>query len=382
MPRRPVSTTLEAEPRIEGTRGFARQSRRATSRGAASETSRTKTVDKRKEDTGTIDELDRRIIVELQNDARQSDVRIAGLVGTSQASVRRRIARMIDENIIRIMAIPNQWKLGFTIAAAIGIKAEPIRLVQVSEALARMDRVHIVSITTGPFDILIWVSLRSSEDLYDFLTAKLSLISGIVGSETMIVLDLRKRDHKILPDGQSSSMSSEVELASNSIDDIDLDVPGGDAIDERDLRILEELQKDARQTDAALARKLGLSKAIVRRRVRHLLREGVAKVAVIPDPPRVGYPEQVYLGIQARPGSLDEIMTSLAAMTRVHTVCLTAGRYDIVVWATFSSRQELADFIKNDLPTISGIVRSEILTTAREVKRELSIAPLFSKNRL
>ncbi|HAJ00941.1 MAG TPA: Lrp/AsnC family transcriptional regulator, partial [Dehalococcoidia bacterium] len=54
-----------------------------------------------------MDELDRRIISLLQMDGRASNAKIAREVGVSEGTVRRRLRRLIQEDVVKVIAVPN-----------------------------------------------------------------------------------------------------------------------------------------------------------------------------------------------------------------------------------------------------------------------------------
>jgi len=125
-----------------------------------------------------MDELDNKIIQILQEDGRASNARIAREVGVSEGTVRRRLRRLILDNVIKVVAVPSLDKLGFSTAALIGIQADPGRIDEVADALAKLDEVHYIAVTTGAFDIFAWVALRSSQELGNFLRNKIGTVPG------------------------------------------------------------------------------------------------------------------------------------------------------------------------------------------------------------
>ena len=64
-----------------------------------------------------MDELDRRIISLLQMDGRASNAKIAREVGVSEGTVRRRLRRLIQEDVVKVVAVPNLEKLGYATTA-------------------------------------------------------------------------------------------------------------------------------------------------------------------------------------------------------------------------------------------------------------------------
>ena len=79
-----------------------------------------------------MDELDQDIIDLLQANGRASNARIARKVGVSEGTVRRRLRRLTQENIVKVIAVPNLDKIGYTTAALIGLQTAPGQLDQVA----------------------------------------------------------------------------------------------------------------------------------------------------------------------------------------------------------------------------------------------------------
>ena len=145
-----------------------------------------------------MDELDRRIIEILQMDGRASNARIARAVGVSEGTIRRRLRRLIQDGVINVIAVPNLEKMGYNTAALVGLQTDPGRIDGVAEALAELDGVHFVALTTGAQDIFIWVALSSSEELGDFLRNKVGVIPGVRRTETYVNLAIKKRTYGLV----------------------------------------------------------------------------------------------------------------------------------------------------------------------------------------
>ena len=64
----------------------------------------------------SIDELDRRIILLLQEDGRASNTFLARSAQVSEGTVRRRLKRLIGEGIVKIAVTPNLQLLGYRAA--------------------------------------------------------------------------------------------------------------------------------------------------------------------------------------------------------------------------------------------------------------------------
>ena len=145
-----------------------------------------------------MNDLDRKLIELLQVNGRASNARIARDVGVSEGTVRRRLRKLIQDEIIRVVAVPDPAKMGYTTVALVGIQADPDKLDSVAEQLARLSESQYVSLTTGSYDIFIWVALPSSEELGRFLRQKVGMIPGIRRTETFVHLAIVKKGYGIV----------------------------------------------------------------------------------------------------------------------------------------------------------------------------------------
>lgn len=144
-----------------------------------------------------MDELDRRIIAMLQLDGRASNARIAREVGVSEGTVRRRLKRLLQEGFIRVVAIAEPEKLGYRTEALVSVQVDPDKLDAVANRLAQLSEAQWVAVTTGAYDIFLWTTLQSSEELGNFLKSKLGPTPGVRRTETFVSLAVRKRDYGI-----------------------------------------------------------------------------------------------------------------------------------------------------------------------------------------
>ena len=142
-----------------------------------------------------MDELDSRIIEMLQQDGRASNAGIARKVGVSEGTVRRRLKRLIQEEYIQVIGLPDSSKLGLTSQALVGVQVDPDKVDQVADGLYDLDEVTWVATTTGTYDVFAWVSLSSAEALGVFLRTKAGIIPGVRRTETFVSLDNKRRGY-------------------------------------------------------------------------------------------------------------------------------------------------------------------------------------------
>ncbi|MFQ6029668.1 MAG: Lrp/AsnC family transcriptional regulator [Dehalococcoidia bacterium] len=133
-----------------------------------------------------MDELDRRIIGLLQLDGRASNAALAKELGVSEGTIHRRLWRLVQEEAIRIAAVPNLEKIGYGTTALVGVQTRPGEADHVAETLAGLEQVHYSSVTTGAYDVFLWVALGSAERLGEFLRTKVAAVAGVHRTETFV----------------------------------------------------------------------------------------------------------------------------------------------------------------------------------------------------
>ncbi|NIR31953.1 MAG: Lrp/AsnC family transcriptional regulator [Gammaproteobacteria bacterium] len=124
----------------------------------------------------------------LQADGRMRTVQIARQMGASEPSVRRKLARLLDEGIITVRATADPAALGYAAPAYIGLDVERSEIEAVAEFLSQYSMIEAVAVITGPYDILIKAAFHSTSELYNFVLHELTKVAGIKDSHSFLVL--------------------------------------------------------------------------------------------------------------------------------------------------------------------------------------------------
>jgi Lrp/AsnC family transcriptional regulator for asnA, asnC and gidA len=140
-----------------------------------------------------MNDLDKNIIQILQVDGRTSHADIARQLQISEGTIRRHLAALIENKIIRVAALIDPAQLGYKTSAFIGIQVEPSKVETVADELAALSESEHVVITTGSYDIFMWVNVATSEDLAKFLHTRVGVIKGVRHTETFVNLLAKKR---------------------------------------------------------------------------------------------------------------------------------------------------------------------------------------------
>lgn len=148
--------------------------------------------------TSSLDALDRAILQELNVDARRSHREIAHRLKVSPTTVSTRVDRLEREGIIQgYIPILDDERLGWDLAATIGIRISKGKLREVEERLARDPRAYAIYDVTGDFDALLIGRFRDRRDLDRFVKHALQ-DPHVERTNTQVVLNRVKEDRRVL----------------------------------------------------------------------------------------------------------------------------------------------------------------------------------------
>lgn len=138
--------------------------------------------------TNTLDDIDRAIILLLKEDGRMSSAEIARRLGDiPPRTVSYRVDNLLERGVISVKAIVNPVALGYDVLADVYIKVAPGRVREVAEIVAKFPQVSYVACATGESDVSISIRVRNNEELFDFVTDKLSAIPGVGRTQTHLL---------------------------------------------------------------------------------------------------------------------------------------------------------------------------------------------------
>ncbi|MDC0555663.1 Lrp/AsnC family transcriptional regulator [Euryarchaeota archaeon] len=147
-----------------------------------------------------LDEIDKKIIKVLQDDARTSLRKISELVKVSLGTVSNRVKKMEENGVIKgysVILDPDQ--IGWELNVVIGLRIQKGRLIEIQEKIAKDSRVHGVYDVTGDFDSMVIARAKNRKDLDDLSKNVLS-IDGVERSITHLVLNTVKEKTASLPE--------------------------------------------------------------------------------------------------------------------------------------------------------------------------------------
>ena len=140
-----------------------------------------------------LDDVAKAIIGQLQEDGRRPYATIGKAVGLSEAAVRQRVQKLIDNNVMQIVAVTDPLQTGFHREAMIGVNADG-DLDQVADALSEISDVDYLVITAGSYDILCEVLAVDDDHLLDIVT-RIRAVPGVRRTESFMYLRLKKQTY-------------------------------------------------------------------------------------------------------------------------------------------------------------------------------------------
>jgi Lrp/AsnC family transcriptional regulator for asnA, asnC and gidA len=139
-----------------------------------------------------VDELDLKLMQELQKNGRGAYVALAKMLGVVEGTVRKRVKNLLSKNIIKIVAVPNPRALGYSFLSIMGLQVRMADLRKVADNLAQKPNVCYLAFVTGRYDLMAIIMTRSPEELSQFIEKEISALPSILRTETFVNLDIIK----------------------------------------------------------------------------------------------------------------------------------------------------------------------------------------------
>ncbi|HEY8456366.1 MAG TPA: Lrp/AsnC family transcriptional regulator [Actinopolymorphaceae bacterium] len=315
-------------------------------------------------------ELDRKIVVALQNDGRASWTDIARMTGASVATVTRRGQHLINEGLVRIVAIPSLGQLGPIEHFLVRLRCEGGMQERVARSIAEKPYVRYVSLVTGTYDVVAELILQKGRhDLVRVFNDEILNIRGVVSSDADLVLHIYKVGHDwsraIIGDEQRNSHAAATGTH----------VCAPDHVDETDSKIMEILRDDGRASFPAVAQRLGLNESTVRRRYEVLASRGCVQVMTFVPAALLGYETEVLLWLDVTPNRLQTVAEELSQLRGVRFIAATLGRTSLMCEVIMPTTADLFEFTTGILAKLDGIRAWRASLELQTLKRGFILAP-------
>lgn len=139
----------------------------------------------------------------LEEDARKTPQQIATMTGIPLSKVKETIKQAEhDRTILRYKAMVNWDKLGDEqVTALVEVRLEPQRDVgfgAIAERIYRFPEARSVYLLSGTYDLAVFVTSKTMQEVASFVTQKLAPLDGVRGTVTHFLLKRYKEDGEIL----------------------------------------------------------------------------------------------------------------------------------------------------------------------------------------
>ena len=148
-----------------------------------------------------IDDIDRKLLMALQKDARLTSEELGRKAGLSPSPCARRVRLMEAAGVIKgYVAIVDQAKVGLPISVFASVKLERQReeeLDRFAAAVSRWPEIVDCYLMTGQRDYLLRIVVADLQAYETFLKQKLTRLKGVASIESSFALGQIKQSHAL-----------------------------------------------------------------------------------------------------------------------------------------------------------------------------------------
>lgn len=136
-----------------------------------------------------IDEIDRKIIAELNRNGRISYTDLAKEIGLSRVAVQSRINALMEAGVIeRFTAVINPEKIGIHVSAFFNVEVEPKYLQAAADQLSGEPVVTSLYHMTGPSKLHMHGLFMNNQEMENFMKEKLYPLPGIMSVDCQVLI--------------------------------------------------------------------------------------------------------------------------------------------------------------------------------------------------
>lgn len=256
------------------------------------------------------DSIDERLLGLLRQDGRRPLVRLAEELDVPRAVVRDRLNAMRANGDVDVVAIAHPGVLQLDVGCHLSIRVQG-PTTGVVERLLAADHVTLVSLVSGPYDVVVELRARNQRELYDAVE-EIRLSPSVTEVSTLVYVDVLRSPFAVA------------------------DRPPELRLDEVDLAIVRCLQDDGRMPYRELAAAVGVSESTARARTVALLQAQVMRISTISRRNTTTRSLAMGLGLHVR-GYSDDLVGSILDLAGVEFLATVIGSYDMIGTVSASS---------------------------------------------
>ena len=130
--------------------------------------------------------------------------------------------------------------------------------------------------------------------------------------------------------------------------------------DEIDIIILGELTQESNISIPKLSEKISINSSVVYSRINRLVRKGfIKKYTLEVDENLLGYPVKAMIGCNISSKQRETILQDIENIEETREIIEITGRFDVLIWISAKSLDDLHELVSKKLPKINGITHTE-----------------------
>ena len=140
----------------------------------------------------TVDPIDIKILEELKKDGRKSFKEISDIIEKTEATVRRRVSKMQDDDIITRFTVEYELDTKPKTSATIKVEPDFKEIKRILVELKKIEEITCIWRLSGDCGLFMKVDIQSIEEFNPLIEDKISPIAGIKIVETCFITDIIK----------------------------------------------------------------------------------------------------------------------------------------------------------------------------------------------
>lgn len=145
-----------------------------------------------------------------------------------------------------------------------------------------------------------------------------------------------------------------------------------------DLRIIDQLQDDARRPYTKVGSSLGVTEGTVRKRVDRMVRQGLARFVLELDPYSLGL-TWAYVGVRVRGATLRRAIERISEIPEVTIISSCTGGYDVILEVICTDQVDLFRILHDEIRASPGVEIADAFTVLQMHKDQYRYASLAKR---
>lgn len=310
-----------------------------------------------------VDEIDRKIIQLLIEDARKKLTDIAKVCGISSTAVKNRIRKLKQKDIL----VKHTWNIdwsffGYNIPATICVNLKPTNEKEVYNLLAKKAIIMSFEHFLGVNDIFSFVLAKNNEEL-KALERNLRNQTGV----NNVKLNIWNRNKMNFTVGVLNEEKRQK------------------SFDSTDVQIFRKLLKNPKKSFLKIANEIGIAPITAQKRYEKMKKEMILKPSVVVDYSKIGYPlKACFMISNSNVVDGDLILEAIEKIPNIFLFAETIGPFDVLALGLFKDLNDIQRVNRKirALPNVERVVASITDEADFPFKREYNPSQIFELENL